>query len=295
LEQQNIKELFELFHQLFRVFDCNETGVVPKADLHVLKPLGLLSEGGVKRLGERGTAKEGVTDFKEFVAFFCSEYVRREFEVGQYSRNLEDDQIPEKYAKSLAPLVFRLSARHLALQRIFGLFKKMFDVFDVKNKGSISKEELSKLREQDMLDQKEIDQLMSWDTSRKGNINFEEFLAFWVSHFIESSLDNEKEGEKKGETTQTKDAQLESIALHLRIDRPALKRSMQSVNSLFTLLDDKKTGEIAVKDLVSLLQKEKFLDEVASKALMSAKTKKEGLITVSEFLFWLTLYLMNEK
>jgi len=275
--------LFDLLQQVFNVLDVSASGYIERKEVGVLQGLGLVSEGGIKRLSVWKTITEDVLDFKEFVAFFSSEYVRKEFEVGEYSRSSEID-IPEKFSNSLAPLVFKLSARQLDLQRIFNLFQKMFEVLDTNGKGSISKEELVKLREQDMLDQKEIDQLMRWDTARKGSIDFAEFLGFWVAHFVETDILSKKSGkdEKKG----SKESYIQGIIYRLSGEREHFKRLLALVKKLFVLLDEHNTG-INQKELV-VLEKEGLLDSSAYRALLAWKTSKEGVITLSEFLLFLT-------
>jgi len=288
LEQQHIKELFDLLQQVFNVLDGKQKGLVEKKELEVLRGLGLISEGGVKRLQSWPTAKEGFVDLKEFIAFFSAEYVRKEFEVGDYSQGKEED-IPEKYLTTLAPIVFKLSARHLDLQRIFNLFKQFFEVFDSKKKGSISKEELVKLKDEEIIDQEEIDDLLTWDTARKGAIDFNEFLAFWVAHFVDETNILSKEKKKAPKEKEQDESSPEGVVALLKIHKENFKRTLELTRKLFTLLDKEKKG-VAASDL-SVLTSSGFLDDDAFKSIKDYKTSSPGMFTFPELLHAIALAL----
>jgi len=288
LEQQHIKDLFDLLQQVYNVLDGKQKGLVEKKELEVLKGLGLISEGGVKRLASWPTAKEGMVDLKEFIAFFSAEYVRKEFEVGDYSQGKEED-IPEKYLTTLAPIVFKLSARHLDLQRIFNLFKQFFEVFDSKKKGSISKEELIKLRDEEIIEQEEVDDLLTWDTARKGAIDFNEFLAFWVAHFVDETKILSKEKKKTAKEKEKDESSPEGVVALLKMHKDSFQRTLELVRKLWTLLDKEKKG-VAASDL-TVLSHAGFLDGTAVKTLQGYKTSSEGVFTFPELLHAIALAL----
>jgi len=206
LEQQNLKDVFGLLKQLFDIFDLNSSGQIEKKEVAVLLEFDLIDGKGAERLAKWDTNTDGKINFKEFVAFFASEFIQaadvKEVKSSKNDKEPEKDLKPlPDYLKKLGPIAFRIAVRTEDLNRVFGLLKKMFDTFDGDKDGLISKKELRKLVALALFSQKDVDEMQQWKTTKREALNFSEFLAFWISKYVEGDFKMEKKEEKKKEVS----------------------------------------------------------------------------------------------
>jgi len=189
LEQQNIKDIFALLKRFFNVFEKN--GVVEKKTLKTLKSYGLITADGDKRLETYPTQTSGVFTFSEFSSFFASELLKKKAadekdqkDGKKQETGMVEVDLPEETQSTLDPIVFLIDARTADMHRIFGLFQKMFECFKPTN-GKMELKDMQQLVEAGLLDTPSLKLFETLDHEKTGSVDFEQFLAFWIHHFVE--------------------------------------------------------------------------------------------------------------
>jgi len=187
LEQQNIKDIFALLKRFFNVFA--KEGVVEKKDLKFLKSYGLMNADGETRLGTYTTQTPGKFTFSEFASFFASELLKKKAADEKDGKKKDEGtfvsvDLPEETQSTLDPIVFLIDARTDDMHRIFGLFNKMFECFKPKE-GRMDLKDMQQLVETGLLDTPSLKLFEKLDTEKRGSVDFEQFLAFWIHHFVE--------------------------------------------------------------------------------------------------------------
>jgi len=92
--------------------------------------------------------------------------------------------LPETTQATLDPIVFLIDARTEDMHRIFGLFQKMFACFKPKE-GRMELKDMQQLVEAGLLDAPSLKLFEKLDHDKTGSVDFEQFLAFWIHHFVE--------------------------------------------------------------------------------------------------------------
>lgn len=271
LSQENIRAGFTLLQNIYNVFDVDHSGSVKK-DAFVA--FGFVSPDLVKNFR---TTIEGHLSFIEFGALYASAFANGEFE----STNTEEKKstdISLELAQKIAPYMMRLSARTEEFNRIFGLFKALFDVFDEDNDGKMNKKELNKLKEADFLNQTEIDQ---W---KDGALEFSDFMAFWVTHYLDE-VTQQEEKEKGKEFTQ-QEKQLFPRLFRISCQKENTTKVFQLLKEIFDILDEDKSGFIPKADVLEMV-KNGFLSGAGLPTLASFNCQRENYLSFGEFLLWI--------
>lgn len=270
LSQETIRAAFALLRKIYDSFDSDGEGLVTKKDLTAF---GFVS---ADRLKDWPTATEGSITFLEFGSFYASE-----FALGAFDSDMNEEKstdISLELAQKVAPHLIRLSARTEELKRIFGLFKAMFDVFDADNDGKINKKELVKLKEADFLKQSEIDKL------KESPLGFSDFMAFWVTHYLEEvSLEEERE---RGKELTPKEKELFPRLFRLDCQKANVTKIFQLLKEIFNILDEDKTGSVEKAEILKMV-KNGFLEGAGLPTLANFKCEKENYFSFGEFLLWI--------
>lgn len=284
LMQGQITELFELLQELFQGLDQKHVGFVTKSQLQDLQLVG--SMGGAARLDKWHTDKAEGLQFAEFVAFYAQEFVVNDIEQEQPAdqrRGKEGvTEMDEELVRKLGSIAFRLSARTNELRRMYLLFKAMFGYFDLDQDGLIDKNDISKLRDvMDFLDQEDMDELEKRQSRHNGKLNFNEFLSFWVSHYVKAETEEEVE---RAVTEQ--ELRLAPVLFRLDCQKTSLQKVFALLKEVFSILDEADTGLIKKSD-VAVLVDNGFLDGAGVHLLNPYKTRVDGSFSLSEFLNWI--------
>jgi len=303
LEQQNLKDIFGLLKKLFDVFDINTNGHIEKKEVAVLLEFDLIDAKGAERLVKWDTNVDGRINFKEFVAYFASEFVHQNDTKDKEKAKGEKESnkpLPD-YLQKLAPIAFRLAVRTDDLNRVFGLLKKMFDAFDGDKDGLISKKELRKLVSIALFSQKDVDEMHNWKTTKRDALDFAEFLAFWIAKYVEGDFNasNNKPLESKDTDSSKKLKERANlvgpIVTRLSSSRQDIKKVYDLIYSLFNAFDDKKQGYINRSDFGELV-KDGLLDDDGYQALLSLSTNNnDGTISFPQFFAFLCQQLAKGK
>jgi len=270
LSQQSIKAAVNLLQHIYDAFDPTNQGLVNK---DAFAAFGFVSS---TRLSAWPTKAEGSLTFVEFGAFYASEFALGEFE-GKTEEKKNAD-ISLELAQKLAPHLFRLSARTEELNRIFGLFKNMFDVFDKDNDGKIDKQDLAQLREADFLKESEIDGLSSKP------LEFPGFMGFWVTHYLEG--ENKMEERERGKELTAKEKKLFPRLFRLDCQRENVTKIFQLLKEIFDILDEKKTGSVPKSEVLKMI-KIGFLEGAGQLTLENFKCTQPNHLSFGEFLLWI--------
>jgi Ca2+-binding EF-hand superfamily protein len=295
LEQQTLKEMFELLKKLYNVFDVNGNGKIEKKEFRVLLEFDLIDAKGAERLDKWDTNVSGSFEFKEFVAYFATEFILQGASVDKSAKEEKggDKPLPEYLQNGLPPLAFRIICRTEDFNRVFGLLKSMFDAFDSKKAGLIGKSQIKRLVALDLFTQKDVDQMLGWKTTKSDALTFNEFLAFWIGKYVELDFKaNEKKEEKEDKSGRGK--ALGPIIHRLTSARHDIKKIYDLIRSLFNVFDEKKEGSIIRAEFAELV-KDGLLDDHSHKALMALETSKDGSISFSQFLAFMIQELAQEK
>lgn len=269
LAQQTISSGFALLRKIYNAFDTKTKGLVLKEEIAAL---GIVSPD---RLAAWPTATEGSLTFVEFGAFYASEFALGEFDSTVEKKSTD---VSLELAQKLAPQLIRLSARTEELKRIFGLFKDLFDVFDADNDGKINKKELAKLKEADFLKQTEL------DTLGEGALEYSDFMAFWVGHYLEEV--DEQEEKEKGKELTAKEKELFPRLFRLDCQKENVTKIFQLLKEIFDILDENKTGYVAKSQVLKMV-KNGFLEGAGLPTLAGFKVQKEDHFTFGEYLLWI--------
>ncbi len=123
---------------------------------------------------------DGHLDFTRFVSFWIAHYL----ETAPLSK--EEENV---LSSALGPIVFKIALESENIRTLFQLLNQLFAVFDSNGNGQIDKTELKQLMDAELLDERGLKRLLTWDTNHDQLINFTEFCAFVAAEMLRQNVE----------------------------------------------------------------------------------------------------------